>query len=209
MYPYKNCIKMEITKEILLDLLEDIDPYLKEKVYLIAVGGTALTLLDIKHSTLDIDFNLPREKDSKAIRRLFTELGFEKINEGKWISPNNLVIDLYDRDYIFCVQLIEDSMHNSKLIQEYMHITLKTLNPYDIIITKLARAESKDIDDIIEIFKKCEIYPKKLFQRYRETMEISVVAHPKENILELFQLLESRDIIKTNEVKGEIKKWNP
>lgn len=198
-----------VTKGILLDLLKDIDPYLKEKVYLIAVGGTALTLLDIKHSTLDMDFNLPREKDSRAIRRLFTELGFEKINESKWISPNNLVIDLYDRDYIFCVQLIEDSIHNSKLIQEYRHITLKTLNLYDIIITKLARLENKDIDDIIEIFKKCEIDPKKLFQRYRETMKISLVAHPKENIMELFQLLESKNIVKTNELIEEIKKWNP
>ena len=200
---------MEIIKETLLELLGSMDPYLKEKVYLIAVGGTALTLLDIKHSTMDIDFNLPREKDSKTIRRLFTELGFEKINEDKWLSPNNLIIDLYDRDYIFCVQLIEDSINNSKLIREYKHITLKTLNLYDIIITKLARSDSKDIDDIIEIFKKCGIDPKELFRRYRETMEISVVAHPKENILELFQLLESKNIIKTNEVRREIKKWNP
>lgn len=200
---------MEITKETLLDLLGSIDPYLKEKVYLIAVGGTALTLLDIKHSTLDIDFNLPREKDSGAIRRLFTELGFEKINEGKWISPNNLVIDLYDRDYIFCVQLIEDSIHNSKLIRKYKHITLKTMNLYDIVITKLARSETRDIDDIIEIFRTCGIDPEKLFRRYRETMEISVVAHPKEKILELFQLLESKNIVETDELREEIKKWNP
>lgn len=200
---------MEITKETLLKLLRDIDSYLKEKIYLIAVGGTSLTLLDIKDSTLDIDLNLPREKDSKAIRRLFMELGFEKISESKWISPNNLIIDLYDRDYIFCVQLIKDSIHNSKLIQEYKHITLKTLNLYDIIITKLARAEGKDIDDIIETFKKCKIDPKKLFQRYRKTMEISIVAQPKEKILGFFQLLESKSIAKTNELQEKIKKWNP
>ena len=45
-----------IKKEELLPYLEDMDRFLKKKVTLVAVGGTAMTLLNLKDSTKDIDF---------------------------------------------------------------------------------------------------------------------------------------------------------
>jgi len=40
-----------ITKKDLLNWLKEIDSKLKDKVVLTAVGGTAMTLLDLKEST--------------------------------------------------------------------------------------------------------------------------------------------------------------
>jgi len=46
-------------KELLLARLADWDSFLKKRVRLIACGGTALTLLNIKPSTEDIDLIVP------------------------------------------------------------------------------------------------------------------------------------------------------
>jgi len=200
----------KVTDKDLIDLLRSIDPYISRKVYLIAIGGTALTLLELKPSTLDIDFNLPREEDSQKIRKLFRELDFERINRNKWISPNGLIIDLCDLDYIFCVQLPESSIENSVLIKEFEHISLKALNLYDLIISKLARSETKDMDDIITVFQNRKINPEKLFHRYRRTMEFSLVKDAKENILMLFRELKSKKIAHIgDELLKEVEEWNP
>ena len=51
---------MSLDKAVLFNLLKNFDEEAKEKITLVAVGGTAMTLLDLKVSTLDIDFTVPR-----------------------------------------------------------------------------------------------------------------------------------------------------
>jgi hypothetical protein len=46
---------------VLLGFLEEVDKEVERKVTLIAVGGTALTLLGAKPSTRDVDFTLPSD----------------------------------------------------------------------------------------------------------------------------------------------------
>ena len=48
-----------INKQELLKEIGGWNRFLKRKVHLIACGGTALTLLDLKESTRDIDFIVP------------------------------------------------------------------------------------------------------------------------------------------------------
>jgi hypothetical protein len=52
---------MPLDKSVLLDFLKILDDELNEKITLVAVGGTAMTLLDLKPSTVDIDFTIPNE----------------------------------------------------------------------------------------------------------------------------------------------------
>jgi len=47
-----------INKQTLLDVLGQWNGFLRRKIHLIACGGTALTLSDIKPSTKDVDFLL-------------------------------------------------------------------------------------------------------------------------------------------------------
>jgi hypothetical protein len=50
---------MPCNKSALIDLLEVLNEDLTKKITLVAVGGTAMTLLDLKDSTIDIDFTIP------------------------------------------------------------------------------------------------------------------------------------------------------
>ena len=52
---------MPLDKSGLLGLLEAVDAELTRKITLVAAGGTAMTLLDLKPSTIDIDFTGPHE----------------------------------------------------------------------------------------------------------------------------------------------------
>lgn len=49
---------MQLNDRVLLDFLEEIDRELEKRITLVAVGGTALTLLGAKRSTIDVDFTV-------------------------------------------------------------------------------------------------------------------------------------------------------
>jgi hypothetical protein len=50
---------MPCDKTALLEFLEVLNGDLTRKITLVAAGGTAMTLLDLKPSTIDIDFTIP------------------------------------------------------------------------------------------------------------------------------------------------------
>ena len=52
---------MPLDKSGLIGLLTAVDEELEKKITLVAAGGTAMTLLDLKPSTIDIDFTGPKE----------------------------------------------------------------------------------------------------------------------------------------------------
>ncbi len=53
-----------------------------EKYHLIACGGTAMTLQDIKESTKDVDFIVPVEKEYKYLVRMLKDLGYQQNHRG-------------------------------------------------------------------------------------------------------------------------------
>jgi hypothetical protein len=80
---------MHCDKKALLDFLEIINESLTKKTTLIAAGGTAMTLLDLKPSTMDIDFTLPssnRQDFEQALKD----------------NPSGFKIDRWTDGYIFC-----------------------------------------------------------------------------------------------------------
>ena len=56
-------MEYRLDKYRLLETLEQWNRFLKRKVHLIACGGTAMTLLDVKASTKDVDFMVPNVSD--------------------------------------------------------------------------------------------------------------------------------------------------
>ena len=52
---------MQLDSSALIEFLEEVDKELNRTITLIAVGGTAMTLLRVKASTVDVDFTLPGE----------------------------------------------------------------------------------------------------------------------------------------------------
>ncbi len=64
---------MPLDKSRLAEFLEAIDKELDGMITLVAAGGTALTLLDVKPSTIDVDFTGPADSIRKlnaAVERL-------------------------------------------------------------------------------------------------------------------------------------------
>ncbi|MBI2559459.1 hypothetical protein HYW20_09115 [Candidatus Woesearchaeota archaeon] len=126
-----------IDRNELVKWLRSIDKKLRSKITLIAVGGTAMTLLGLKSSTRDIDFCIKSDekKDfSKALDKKFK-------------------VDIFTDGCIFSEQLPADYSEKSKEIIRMKNIDLKALSPIDIIITKAARFNARDEEDIKALSK--------------------------------------------------------
>ena len=77
-------MQYRINKDSLLTTLSIWDRYLKRKVHLIACGGTALTLLDVKESTKDIDIIVPEEKEYRYLIKILLDLWYESTTGTGW-----------------------------------------------------------------------------------------------------------------------------
>ncbi len=141
------------TKETLLTWLKEIDKKLQRKMIVVAVGGTAMTLLGLKSSTIDIDFCLASnyKKDfEKAMTKQFR-------------------VDLFLDGYIFSEQLPKDYEDIANEILTLKKITVKALHPIDIVITKAARFNARDEEDIAAVAKYVD--KEKLMKRFKEVVK--------------------------------------
>lgn len=195
----------EINAQELYDFINSIDSYLEKDINFYALGGTALTMLGFKNSTRDIDVNTETD-DYNIIIKLFTDLGFTKISSIRWITQEGLQFDLFHGNEIMGINLLDDSLSKAKLIKDFGNIKLYTLSLYDIIITKLARGDSRDFDDIKTIFEKENIEINELISRYKETMKLE--ANYKQKLLDLIQIYFFRWEIKIDQdIINEVEKW--
>ena len=145
---------MRVSKKQLLDVLELFDQELGRNIVLMAVGGTAMTLLGIKASTKDIDFNIPLDDDFKEFKRLN-----EKIKPG-------VKIDFWSSNTIFSGVLPSDYV---KAATEYKtrfkKIDVRVLSPIDIACSKISRFNVADMEDIQSCIKHAKITKNHLAKR--------------------------------------------
>lgn len=142
-----------IDKQELIAWLSERESLLARKIEIVAVGGTAMTLLGLKASTIDIDFCIS-EKDKAE---------FEKTLDKRF------KVDIFINGYIFSEQLPQDYAKKAKEILVRQKLIVKALDPLDIIITKTARLNARDEEDI-EILAK---YVKKeeLIERFEAVVK--------------------------------------
>ena len=179
---YENKFKNEKSTGI-----EDLDNFLTliadadEDIELFAIGGTAMTLKNIKLSTKDIDFLTTSTYDK--IKRIFTLSGLKEISSSKqpniWRWKNSIRIDIFYGEFIMGITLPDDCIKSSILMRKIGKIKLFILNWYDIIITKIARSEERDLTDVLAIIKTQKIDLKKLKKRYFDLAPISLISDYK------------------------------
>ena len=143
---------MPCDKKALLEFLEVLNSDLTKKITLVAVGGTAMTLLGLKPSTIDIDFTIPSSDLPE----------FERALKG---NPPGFKIDRWADGYVFCQSLPNDYLDKSIKIKEYSHIQLKTLHPVDIVVTKIGRLNQRDIQDIETCIREFKITKDEIITR--------------------------------------------
>ena len=144
---------MAIDKNRLLDLLSEVDKNLMKKMSIVAVGGTAMTLLDLKTSTIDIDFNASKD-DVKELRR-----AFDSIQHG-------FRVDLFVEGMIFSQLLPDDYLEKCIPVKtKFVNIRLLALHPIDIVVTKIGRMNERDVEDIKSCIRKFKLVKKDVEKR--------------------------------------------
>lgn len=171
-------IQNRTDKETLLRTLSLWNGYLKRKVHLIACGGTALTLIDLKESTKDVDLIIPSDKEYKYLVKKLNDLGYERKTGTGLTKDQGFIFDLFVGQSIFTTTLLESTLEqgNNMPLKEFSHIYLGILNYYDLIISKIFRATLIDIDDFLNLFraKHKEIDYEKLKSRFYETSSYDI-----------------------------------
>jgi hypothetical protein len=163
-----------LTKISLINEFIAWDNILRRKVNLIACGGTALTLLNVKESTKDVDLIIPSSKEYKYLINVLKQAGYKSCKSTGWKRDDSLIIfDIFVENRIHTTELIESPLKKSSHIdiKKFRYIQLGVLNYYDILISKLFRASSVDFQDCIELVKskQKEIDFEYLKARYHET----------------------------------------
>jgi hypothetical protein len=127
---------MQFENDVLMGFLTELDKELKRKIRLVAVGGTAMTLLNLKSSTIDIDFDVSAE-DTGALASALKAV------------PHGFRIDVFRDGLIFSQQLPDDYASLSIPIKTgCSRIDLFALHPIDIVVTKIGRLNERDLQDI-------------------------------------------------------------
>ena len=159
---------MPCDKSRLFDFIEVLNEGLAKKITLVAAGGTGMTLLDLKESTIDIDFTIP---SSDIIE-------FEQVLKN---NPPGYKVDRWTDGCVFCQTLPNDYLEKSIKIKEFSHISLRALQPVDIIVTKIGRLNDRDIQDIESCIKKCNVSKAEI--KERALLVLTTFVGPEENYL--------------------------
>jgi hypothetical protein len=145
-----------LDSRILLGFLEEVDKELGKSITLVAVGGTALTLLGAKPSTRDVDFALPSDDYDEFERTLS-------------IVPHGFEVHCFDNGMIFSQSLPDDYLERTIPVRTKMkNINLRTLSPLDIVVTKIGRLDLRDKQDINTCIKKFHLTKAQVGKRAKQ-----------------------------------------
>lgn len=145
-----------LSSRILLDFLKEVDKELSRSVILVAVGGTALTLLGAKSSTIDVDFALQSDD-------------YDEFKKTLKIVPHGFEVDCFHDGMIFSQGLPDDYLKKTAPVKTKMkNINLRTLSPLDIVVTKIARLDARDKEDITSCIKKFGLTKEQIARRAKQ-----------------------------------------
>ena len=147
---------MSLDNSRLLDFLDEMDKKLERRIIVVAVGGTAMTLLKAKPSTIDVDFTIPSEY-------------FDDFEKAKRIVQPGFRVDLFRDGAVFVTTLPEDYLEKSKPIKTKLkNVDLRALQPVDIVITKVVRLDGRDEQDIESCIEKFKLGKDEIRKRAKE-----------------------------------------
>ncbi|MBF0493807.1 MAG: hypothetical protein HQL28_01590 [Candidatus Omnitrophica bacterium] len=184
-------MESRIDKNGLLEKLAAWNSFLKRKVRLIACGGTALTLLDIKPSTKDIDLLVPVSEEYIYLIKILRDLGYKSASGSGLARDDGFVFDLFPGKRVHTTELLVSPLDdgNNIPVKEFSQIYVGILNYYDLLISKLFRGTSIDIEDCLALVrrKRTEIDMERFIGRFNETASYDVSEDKARGNLEYFK----------------------
>jgi hypothetical protein len=162
-----------LNKQTLLDVLGQWNGFFRRKIHLIACGGTALTLMDVKASTKDVDFMVPVEPEYRYLIRTLKDLDYRQKTGSGWQKKGEpFIFDLFAGKHIHTTELLQSPLEadNHTLFKEFSQLYIGILNPYDLIASKLFRGTGVDFEDCLMLVKarKDDIDVKRVEQHFKE-----------------------------------------
>jgi Nucleotidyltransferase of unknown function (DUF6036) len=167
-----------INRDTLYDRLAIWNGYLRRKVYIIACGGTALTLLGVKDSTKDVDLIIPNDAQYSYLIKILQDIGYKQVTQYGWSSQDLFIFDIFIGNRVYSTALLQSPLdeNNHTLIKEFSYLYLGVLNDYDLIISKIFRGAEADFEDCLDLinYREGSIDLDKLKHRYRETASYDI-----------------------------------
>jgi len=144
---------MSLDNTKLLDFLEEINKELTRRIAVVAVGGTAMTLLKAKPSTIDVDFTIPGEY-------------YDEFQSALKNVPHGFTVHCFHGGAVFVNMLPDDYLKRSRPIKTKLkNIELRALHPADIVVTKIGRLDGRDLEDIESCIKSFKLKKKDIIKR--------------------------------------------
>ncbi|QTA83857.1 Uncharacterized protein dnl_62780 [Desulfonema limicola] len=172
-----NTSQYRISKDRLLKTLENWDSLMNFKVNIIACGGTALTLMDIKESTKDVDFIVPIISECERLIKFLRNIGYVD-GAGGLVHENDpfFIYQFWSGANVFTTELLNSPLNEGQNIpiRKWKKIYLGALNLNDLITTKIFRGTGVDIQDCLEVLKKKDVDPWRLYKHYKETADYDI-----------------------------------
>jgi hypothetical protein len=147
-------MEYRLDKNLLLEIMEEWNRFLKRKVHLIACGGTAMTLLGVKPSTKDIDFMVPNLNEYDYLTKILKVLGYRPETQSGWKrSGEQFQFDIFRGNRIHTTELLASPLEEGRhtILKEYTRLYIGILNEYDLICSKLMRGTKVDFDDCLAL----------------------------------------------------------
>lgn len=194
-------MEYRIDKQTLLDTMEQWNRFLKRRVHLVACVGTAMTLLQVKSSTKDVDFMIPRVNEYGYLIKVLKTLGYEQVAGNGWQRKGDIFrFDLFEGNRIHTTELLESPLEpgNHSLLKEYSRLYIGILNEYDLITSKLMRGSTVDFEDCLVLMKSLRhrIDIERLVNHYRELASYDIAeARIAVHIDRFIELLEEEKIL--------------
>ena len=166
-----SLVPYRIDKTHLRSSLRNWDRLMRFKIRLIACGGTALTLLDIKESTKDVDFIVPDENEFIRLIKFLQRIGYKEGPGGLHHDHDpNFLYQFWCGNRVFTTDLFLSPLEKGQHIPvwEWKRLFIGALNLNDLIMTKLFRGTNVDIEDCVAAFKQRHIDPVELFLHFKE-----------------------------------------
>lgn len=152
---------MENTKDRVIAFLKALDDRIDYEVHIMVLGGTALTLLDCKEFSLDVDVIILACPKMGEFVDTYVEVS-KRIDVDIVHEPFT--------DFDSSLLVFKDYVKKSSLFDELglKHIVIRTMAFEDIIISKYWRGLDKDMKDIENLLRHKRITRAQLEKRYRE-----------------------------------------
>lgn len=160
-----------LTGDKLLQTIDNWDNLMNFRLRLIACGGTALTLLNIKESTKDIDFMVPVVTEYERLMKFLKSIGYREKGGGlEHPEDPYFLYQFWHGNRVFTTDLLNSPLEAGKHIpiKQWRNIYLGALNLIDLIVTKMFRGAGVDADDCIAIFATGRVDADELLERYAE-----------------------------------------